>query len=150
MRTLAKRSRTLLSDSPIHMLNSSGPLTEMKFVLASFAMAFCTQFLKSQRTVVFNRESGRELNFENAGLCDECLSIYVYIYKYTCTYTHTYVHTSISVHTYIHIHINVYVNTYIYTYTCICRYIHIYIHRRLLLNKLCTFAMSVFPHPEGP
>mmetsp|Transcript_23621 Transcript_23621/g.57338 ORF Transcript_23621/g.57338 Transcript_23621/m.57338 type:complete len:299 (-) Transcript_23621:1300-2196(-) len=44
-RALAKRSRTLLSDSPIHMLRSSGPLTEMKFVLASFAMALAIRVL---------------------------------------------------------------------------------------------------------
>jgi len=39
--TLAKSSRTLLSDSPIHMLRSSGPFTERKLVLASFAIAWC-------------------------------------------------------------------------------------------------------------
>mmetsp|Transcript_61000 Transcript_61000/g.150118 ORF Transcript_61000/g.150118 Transcript_61000/m.150118 type:complete len:222 (-) Transcript_61000:1249-1914(-) len=44
-RALANRSRTLLSDSPIHMDSSSGPLTLMKLVLASFAMALAISVL---------------------------------------------------------------------------------------------------------
>jgi hypothetical protein len=43
--TLANRLRTLLSDSPIHMLSSSGPLTEMKLVFASFAIALAISVL---------------------------------------------------------------------------------------------------------
>mmetsp|Transcript_4977 Transcript_4977/g.10128 ORF Transcript_4977/g.10128 Transcript_4977/m.10128 type:complete len:222 (-) Transcript_4977:702-1367(-) len=39
-RALEKSSRTLLSDSPIHIESSSGPLTEMKLSFASFAIAF--------------------------------------------------------------------------------------------------------------
>jgi hypothetical protein len=38
-RALLKRSRTLDSDSPNHMLSSSGPLTEMKLAPHSLAMA---------------------------------------------------------------------------------------------------------------
>mmetsp|Transcript_56469 Transcript_56469/g.115567 ORF Transcript_56469/g.115567 Transcript_56469/m.115567 type:complete len:239 (+) Transcript_56469:796-1512(+) len=39
-RALLKSSRTLDSDSPIHIERSSGPFTEMKLSFASFAIAF--------------------------------------------------------------------------------------------------------------
>ncbi|CAN7974760.1 unnamed protein product, partial [Ixodes persulcatus] len=38
-RTLSKTSRTLASDSPNHMVSSSGPLIEMKLAWHSLAMA---------------------------------------------------------------------------------------------------------------
>ncbi|CAN7975357.1 unnamed protein product, partial [Ixodes persulcatus] len=38
-RTLSKTSRTLASDSPNHMVSSSGPLMEMKLAWHSLAMA---------------------------------------------------------------------------------------------------------------
>jgi len=43
--TLSKMSRTLASDSPNHIVSSSGPLIEMKFAWHSFAMAFASSVL---------------------------------------------------------------------------------------------------------
>ena len=39
-RALSKMSRILLSDSPNHILSSSGPFTEMKLAAHSLATAF--------------------------------------------------------------------------------------------------------------
>lgn len=44
-RALSKTSRTLASDSPNHMVRSSGPLIEMKFAWHSFAMALASMVL---------------------------------------------------------------------------------------------------------
>lgn len=43
--TLSKMSLTLASDSPNHMVNSSGPLMEMKLAWHSFAMALARRVL---------------------------------------------------------------------------------------------------------
>lgn len=42
---LSNTSRTLASDSPNHIVRSSGPLTEMKFATLSLAMAFAMRVL---------------------------------------------------------------------------------------------------------
>ena len=44
-RALSKISRTLASDSPNHMVRSSGPLTEMKLAWHSLAMALASSVL---------------------------------------------------------------------------------------------------------
>lgn len=44
-RALSKISRTLASDSPNHMVRSSGPLTEMKLAEHSLAMALARSVL---------------------------------------------------------------------------------------------------------
>ena len=40
-----REARTLASDSPNHMVSSSGPLTEMKFAWHSLAMALASSVL---------------------------------------------------------------------------------------------------------
>ena len=45
LRAFSKTSRTLASDSPNHMVSSSGPLIEMKFDWHSFATAFAMSVL---------------------------------------------------------------------------------------------------------
>eukprot|EP01139_Manchomonas_bermudensis_P001219 Amastigsp_a1520_219.p7 type:complete len:104 gc:universal Amastigsp_a1520_219:1897-1586(-) len=44
-RALSNSSRTLASDSPNHMVSSSGPFTEMKFAWHSLAMALARRVL---------------------------------------------------------------------------------------------------------
>ena len=44
-RALSKISRTFASDSPNHIVRSSGPFTEMKLAWHSFAMAFARRVL---------------------------------------------------------------------------------------------------------
>ncbi|RDX39860.1 hypothetical protein OH76DRAFT_1367097, partial [Lentinus brumalis] len=44
---LSKTSRTFASESPNHIVSSSGPLIEMKFAWVSLAIAFCEKCLIS-------------------------------------------------------------------------------------------------------
>eukprot|EP00962_Isochrysis_galbana_P008700 scaffold2423_cov113-Isochrysis_galbana.AAC.10 len=44
-RALSKSSRTFASDSPNHMVSSSGPLMEMKLAWHSLAIAFASSVL---------------------------------------------------------------------------------------------------------